>query len=121
MTNPAPAAYPLPTSMSPEDQRLWSTLIHVGGIFLGFWSPLIGYLVTKDRGAFVREHTATALNFQLTVLIGYVAGVILCFIIIGIFVLMALGVLAIVFPIMAAVAANSGRPYSYPLTIQFVK
>ena len=38
---------------------------------------LIGYLVLKDRGPFVRAHTATALNFQLTLLIAYVVGGIL--------------------------------------------
>lgn len=108
------------TPLSPSDEKLWATLIHVGGIFLGFLPALIGYIVLKDRGPFIREHSATALNFQITLLIAYVAGTVLSIILIGVFVLMAAWVLSIVFSIMAALAANNGQRYSYPLTIKFV-
>ena len=107
--------------MTPEDQRLWATLVHVGGIFLGFVSPLVGYLVLKDRGAFIRSHTATALNFQLTMLIAYIVGCILLIVVIGFFVLLAVWVAYIVFSILAAIAANKGQPYKYPLSIEFVR
>jgi uncharacterized Tic20 family protein len=107
--------------MTPEDQRLWSTLVHVGGIFIGFWSPLIGYLVLKDRGGFVRSHAAAALNFQLTMLIAIIVGYVLCIILIGFLVLLAIAIVMLVFSIMAAMAANSGQPYTYPLSIQFVR
>jgi len=106
--------------MSPSDQRLWSTLTHVGGILFGFLAPLITYLVLKDRGPFVRAHTATALNFQLTLLIAYVAGYILTFILIGILVLFAAWVASIVFGIIAAIAANKGEFYTYPVAIKFL-
>ena len=106
--------------MSPADQRLWSTLTHVGGILFQWLAPLIAYLVLKDRGAFVRAHTATALNFQLTLLIAYVVGYITAFIFIGFLVILAAWVLAIVFGIMAALAANKGEFYTYPLAIKFV-
>ena len=109
-----------PQPMSVADEKLWATLIHIGGIFFGFLAPLIGYLVLKDRGPFVRAWSATALNFQLTLLIGYVVGWILTFVLIGIFILMAIWVLTIVFSILAAVAANQGRYYTYPLSIKFV-
>lgn len=106
--------------MSPADEKMWATLIHLGGLFFGFIAPLIGYLVLKDRGPFVRAHTATALNFQLTLLIVYVAGFILAFAVIGFFVIMAAGILALVFSIIAAVKANQGQWYQYPMTIRFV-
>ena len=75
--------------MSPADEKLWATLIQLGGLFFGFLAPLIGYLVLKDRGPFVRAWSATALNFQLTLLIAYVVGWILTFVLIGIFILIA--------------------------------
>jgi uncharacterized Tic20 family protein len=92
----------------------------VGGILFGFLAPLITYLVLKDRGAFVRAHTATALNFQLTLLIAYVVGYILLFILIGGLVLLAAWVAAIIFGIIAAIAANKGEFYTYPVAIKFV-
>jgi uncharacterized Tic20 family protein len=115
-TNPYGVVQPL----SPSDEKLWATLVHVGGILFGFLPALIGYVVLKDRGPFIRAHTATALNFQLTALIAVIVSIPLSFIIIGIFLLLAVGVLIVVFGIMAAVAANNGQPYTYPLSIPFV-
>ena len=103
--------------MNPSDEKLWAVLVNIGGIFFSFFPALIGYLVLKDRGPFVRAHTATALNFQLTLLIAYIAGGILTVVLIGIPILIAAGILAIVFPIIGAVKAGNGQWYTYPLTI----
>lgn len=117
---PPPSPYQSQTPMNPADEKLWATLIHIGGILFGFLPALIGYLVLKDRGPFIRQHTATALNFQITLLIAYIVGGILTVLVIGLIVLLAAWVLSIVFGIIAAVAANRGEQYTYPLTIKFV-
>lgn len=116
-SNPYQAATPL----SPADEKLWALLVHLGGIFFNFLPALIGYLVLKDRGPFVRQHTATALNFQITLVIAYVVGAVLSVIIVGLLVIFAAGIVNIVFSILAAVAANKGEYYQYPLAIKFVK
>ena len=36
--------------LSPADEKLWATLIHVAGIFFYFVPALIGYLLLKDQG-----------------------------------------------------------------------
>ena len=123
-TNPYQAA---PQPLSPSDERLWATLIHVGGIFFGFIPALIGHLVLKDRGAFIRSHTLTALNFQLSFLLYSIV----YSIVVGIIVTITLGlatpllfvpaIIILIFSIIAAIAANKGETYSYPLTIQFIK
>ncbi|WP_322410219.1 DUF4870 domain-containing protein [Microbacterium invictum] len=120
MTTPPPVP-PAATPMSPSDEKLWATLIHLGGLFFGFLAPLIGYLVLKDRGPFIRAHTATALNFQLTLIIAYFAGIILTFFFIGLLVILAAYVLNIVFCIIAAVKANRGEWYTYPMSIPMVR
>ncbi|TXK15696.1 DUF4870 domain-containing protein [Microbacterium saccharophilum] len=99
---------------------MWATLVHVGGIFFGFLPALIGYLVLKDRGPFVRAHTATALNFQLTLLIAEVVGWLTSWLIIGFVIVLAVYVVKIVFSIIAAVKANQGQWYTYPLAIRFL-
>ena len=118
--NPYQAA---PQPLSPSDERLWATLIHVGGIFFGFIPALIGYLVLKDRGAFIRSHTLTALNFQLTMLIASVAIGILTLVTFGLagILYLAPAIVIVIFSIIAAIAANKGESYSYPLTIKFIK
>ena len=109
-----------PAQLSPADEKLWATLTHVGGILFHWLAPLIAYLVLKDRGPVVGWHTRQALNFQLTILIAYLVGGVLCLVFIGVFVLLAAWVLNIVFGILAAMAANRGEFYRYPLAIEFV-
>jgi uncharacterized Tic20 family protein len=121
VTNDQSPAYAPAQPLRPSDERLWATLIHVGGIVIGFISPLLGYLLLKDRSAFVGENAKNALNFQITVLIGYIASGILMFVLIGFITYPLVWVLSIVFSIMGALAANKGQVYKYPLTIAFIK
>ncbi|AOX66991.1 MULTISPECIES: DUF4870 domain-containing protein [unclassified Curtobacterium] len=116
-----PGGYQPPQPMSPEDQRLWATLTHIGGIFFNFVAPLVAYLVLRDRGGFIREHTRVALNFHITMAIAYVAAGLLTIVLIGAVLLPVIGILTIIFGIMAAVAANRGQFYRYPLSIEFIK
>jgi uncharacterized protein len=77
--------------------------------------------VTKERGAYIRDHTRVALNFHLTVLIAGVVCGILAIFIIGIFLLAGLDILVIVYSIVAAIAAGNGQYYRYPLSIEFIR
>jgi uncharacterized Tic20 family protein len=117
---PPPSPYQGSAQLSPADEKLWATLIHVGGILFGILPSLIGYLILKDKGPFIRAHTATALNFQITLLIAYIVGSILTLVLVGFIILAAAWVLSIVFGIIAAMRANAGQPYVYPLSIKFV-
>ena len=119
-TPPPTSPYQSVQPLSPSDEKLWATLVHVGGILFNFLPALIGYIVLKDRGPFIHSHTATALNFQITLVIAYVAGFVTSLIGVGLLVLLAAAVLNVVFSILAAVAANQGQAYTYPLSIKFV-
>lgn len=109
-----------PQPLNPSDEKLWATLVHIGGIFFWFLPPLIGYLVLKDRGPFVRAHMATALNFQITMAIAMAVGWVLSIIGIGLLIILAVYVVNIVFSIIAAVKANQGQWYQYPVAIKFI-
>ncbi len=131
MTQTPPPSYPVAQPLSPSDERLYSTLIHVGGIFFGFIPSLIGYLVLKDRSAFVRDNSRNALNFQITwvgvQVANFILGVILSIVTLGVWgliqglIALAGWVVVVVFSIIAAVASNRGEVYRYPLTIPIIK
>ena len=106
--------------VSPSDARMWSLFAHLGGTFLSFLVPLVIYLVFKDRDPFIRRHSAQALNFHITIAIVYIISIPLMLILIGFFTFFAAAICALVFTIMAAVAANDGREYTYPLTPKMI-
>jgi uncharacterized Tic20 family protein len=120
MSETTPNPYQMSQQLSPSDEKLWATLVHLGGIFFHFLPALIGYFVLRDRGPFIREHTRAALNFQLTVLLGYIIGVFTLWIVVGFVIVMAVAVLNIVVSILAAIAANRGELYTYRVALKFV-
>jgi hypothetical protein len=69
----------------------------------------------------LKEQARNALNFQLTMLIAFIIGIVLSFIGIGFLIIWAVEVIVVVFSILAAVKANQGETYKYPLTIELVK
>jgi len=122
-----------PNPMSPTDERTWGMLSHViavgamllSGGFLGFVGALVVYLIYKDRGPFVRAHSANSLNVQIAACIGFVIGWLLTITvigaIIGIPILIAVFVWAVVVHVIGAVKANNGEWWNPPMTPQFVK
>ena len=120
---PPPAnPYQTQTPMTPADEKMWATLIHIGGILFNFLPALIGYIVLKDKGPFIRAHATTALNFQITI-ITYSLGLGIVTIVtfgLGIVLFIPFGIALIIFMIIAAVKANEGQYCTYPLTIKFI-
>lgn len=123
MTQPPPANpyASSPAPMRPEDEKLWAILTHVGGLLFPLLAPLIIYLVLRDRGPFIRQHSATALNFHLTMAIGSIIAAVTAVFIIGFFLAFAIGILVLALGVMAALAASRGEYYTYPLAITFVR
>jgi hypothetical protein len=107
--------------MSDSDARLWAMLGQLGGILLGFIGPLIVMLVFGPRNAFVKKESTEALNFQITVLIGYLVSFVLMLVFIGFILFFVVWILAIIFCVIAAVKNNQGIEYRYPINIRFVK
>lgn len=96
--------------------------------FLGFVfpfgsliGPLVLWLVKKDSSRFLDEVGKETVNFQITLLIAVVISIILCFVLIGALLLFAIGVYALVTIIIAAIKANDGVVYRYPVNIRFIK
>ncbi|GAA2459480.1 MULTISPECIES: DUF4870 domain-containing protein [Agromyces] len=113
---PAAAAGPLP-----QDQDIqWASFAHLGGI-LGFLPSLIIWLVFKDRGQFTNVEAKEALNFQITMLIGYVIGAVLSIILIGGLISLAVWVISIVFSIIAFLRVKDGQHYRYPFALRLIK
>jgi len=120
-----------PSEVSKEvnkDARTWAMVCHLVGL-AGIPVPIIGNIVAplviwqikKDDYPFVDEQGKEAVNFQISMSIyGFVAAL-LCFVCIGIPLLLAVYIVDLVFLLIAAVKANNGYHYRYPLTIRFIK
>jgi uncharacterized protein len=120
-----PATVPV-KRLTDSEARTFAMLAHLSA-FAGFvfpfghvLGPLLVWNLKKDEHEFVAEHGREALNFQISMTIYYFVGFLLVFVLIGILVLIALAIFSVVVTIIAAVRANAGEPYSYPLSIKFI-
>lgn len=121
-----PGPYGPPGAPNVQDERLWATLCHIAA-FAGFviplgnvLGPLTVWLIKKDVYPLVDDQGKEALNFNISVIIYAIVGLILVFALIGFPLLIALGIFWLVVTIMAAMAANRGERYRYPLCIRIV-
>lgn len=117
-----------PQPLTPSDERTWAMVAHLGPPILALLSagilpflvPLLIWLFLRDRSAYVADQAKESLNFQLTLLIAYIVGLILIVAIVGIFIVVAAWVISIVFAILAAMAVNRHEAYRYPINIRMV-
>lgn len=123
----AEASAPPPAADTVDDAeaRQWAMIAHLSALvgfiipFGNIIGPLVVWQIKKDM-PFVEEQGKEALNFQITVSLAAIVCFILMFILIGALLLPILGIAAIVFTIIAAIKANGGEHYEYPLTLRLV-
>lgn len=117
----AAASAPVPTLLS-KDERTMGMLCHLLGL-VGFVGPLIIWLIKKEEMPFVNDQGREALNFQLTLLIGWAVIVVLAFVTCGAGAALApvLMIVNVIFAIMGALKANDGVPYRYPVNLRLIK
>jgi uncharacterized Tic20 family protein len=105
----------------------WSMFIHLSQ-FCGYLIPLAGLIVPivlwqmkKNESEIIDKHGRIIVNWIISELIYGLIFFVLVFVIIGIPLLVALGILSIVFPIIGGVKANNGEIWPYPLSIKFFR
>jgi uncharacterized Tic20 family protein len=106
-----------------QEQKTMAMLAHLLGIVTGFVGALVIWLINKDKpdAGFVNDQAKEALNFQITLAIVYVVGVVLSVILIGIFINLAAWIACLVFSIIGGMKANEGVEYRYPFALRLIK
>jgi uncharacterized Tic20 family protein len=105
-----------------KDARLMAMLAHLlslAGILIplgNILGPLVIWLVKKDTSPFVDDQGKESLNFQIWVTILLIVAAFTICIGIGIVLLPLIGIVGLILSIIAAVKANEGVAYRYPLT-----
>lgn len=118
----------VPVNWNPtQDEKTLALLSHIGTLaggvvpFGNIILPLVLWLTQKDKSDYVAYHSKESLNFQITMMIIYIASAILIFVVVGIPLLIAAAIFGIVVTIIATIKASNGEPYQYPINFRFVK
>lgn len=137
----APDAFtppPAPSATPSAEERQWAMFAHLsallGAIVTGhmfawgcFIGPLVIWLIKKDTLPFVDDQAKEALNFNITLAIVGLVLLVLSIITLGLGLLIAIpvgvivGIGWLVLTIVAAVKANEGVAYRYPVSLRLIK
>jgi uncharacterized Tic20 family protein len=121
----APVQPPVPVKTGVD--RLWGALAHLSAFAMYFTGighivgPMIIWLWKRDTDTFVAEEAKEAMNFNISVSIYAIFCGLLCLLLIGIPLLIALHTFQVVCIIVGGLKASDGRPFRYPLNLRLVK
>ncbi len=108
------------------DTSIWGMLIHISQ-FCGYFIPLAGWavplvlwLLKRNDSPVIDQHGRIVMNWLITEMIYAIIFGFLCIIVIGIPFIIILGILAVVYPIIGAIKASSGKTWHYPGSIHFL-
>ena len=118
-----------------KQERKWAMFCHLAGlaglspllpVIGGAVAPLIIWQLKAEDFPFLDEQGRRAVNFQLSMLLYVTIGTIICIVsLVGVFLIPVVfciyGLVDLIFVLIAAVKANRGRHYRYPITIRFFK
>jgi hypothetical protein len=119
---PAISSYDL----NEQQTRQWSFFIHLSLLagflipYAGLILPIVLWQIKKTEFPGTDVHGRIVVNWIISMHIYGVVCVILIYVLIGIPLLFALGIVSVVFPIIGAIKANNGEAWNYPLAIRFL-
>jgi uncharacterized Tic20 family protein len=109
-----------------KEAKMWAMFCHLSALvgfiipFGNIIGPLIIWILKKEEYELVNLNGKEALNFQISITIYIIASILLIFVVIGIPILIALAFFELFAIVIAAIKANEGVVFRYPLTIRFL-
>lgn len=99
----------------------WLVTLHLSNFFCSVIIPLIIWLWKKENNHELDVQGKDVINFQISMVIYFIASAILVFVWIGMIFLFILGWYLTIITIVNTIKVVNGKEYSYPFSIKFLK
>lgn len=109
-----------------HNERSWAMFCHLSafaGFIIPFGSiigPIIVWSIKRDQYPLVDDQGKEAINFQISMLLYYLVSAILIIILVGFALIAAIFFFKLIITVVAAIKANEGVRFRYPLSIRFI-
>lgn len=107
-----------------NQQAMFIQLSAFAGYIIPFGSiisPLILWMIWRDKDPYIDEMGREAVNFQLTMLLYYIICTALFIVLIGVVLIFAAMIFHLTFIIIGSIQTSRGASYRYPMIIRFIK
>ena len=105
---------------------MWAMFAHLSALaghlipFGNIIGPLVIWMMKRDEFPLVSDQGKESLNFQISITIYLIVSGLLVFVIVGFITTPIIYLFAVIATIVAAVKANEGVAFRYPLCIRFI-
>jgi uncharacterized Tic20 family protein len=116
-----------PAFLQTADERQMGMFLHLSQLAnviffpVGLVLPIVLWQTQKQKMPALDAHGKMVVNWMISSTIYAVISIVLCLVLIGILMLIALALVGIIFPIIGGIKANNGELWEYPLVIRFIK
>ena len=104
-----------------EQSNLWIVLLHLSGILLMIFPPIIIYYLFKDKNELIEQYGKDVINFQVSVFIIYIICVVLSVLVIPVLFLIVLVFYSYIRIILNTIYVMNHKPYKYPKLFTVIK
>ena len=116
-----------PAFLQTQDERQMGMFLHLSQLAnviffpIGIVAPILLWQTQKEKMPALDAHGKMVVNWMISSTIYAVVSLVLCLVLVGFLMLIALAVVGIFFPIIGGIKANNGELWQYPLAIRFLK
>jgi len=116
-----------PSFLQTQDERQMGMFLHLSQLAnviffpVGIVLPIVLWQTQKEKIPALDAHGKMIVNWMISSTIYAVVSIVLCLVLVGFFMLIALALVGIIFPIIGGIKANNGELWQYPLVIRFLK
>ena len=116
-----------PAFLQTQDERQMGMFLHLSQLAnviffpIGIIAPILLCQTQKEKMPALDAHGKMVVNWMISSTIYAVVSIVLCLVLVGFLMLLALALMGIIFPIVGGVKANKGELWQYPLVIKFLK
>ena len=116
-----------PAFLQTQDERQIGMFLHLSQLAnviffpIGIVAPILLWQTQKEKMPALDAHGKMVVNWMISSTIYAVVSLVLCLVLVGFLMLIALAVVGIFFPIIGGIKANNGELWQYPLAIRFLK
>ena len=116
-----------PAFLQTQDERQMGMFLHLSQLAnviffpIGIVAPILLWQTQKQKMPALDAHGKMVVNWMISSTIYAVVSIVLCLVLVGFLMLLALALMGIIFPIIGGVKANNGELWQYPLAIKFLK
>jgi len=111
-----------------QSEKDWAMFCHLSALamiifppFGGVIGPLICWISRRAESQWIDKNGKSSMNFQLSILLYGMLTIPLCFILIGIPIIVFLAIFNLVCVVVASIKASQGDVFKYPLSIPFIQ